>query len=156
MKIQQKVKLQWTPRIQMSKGKISVKPSVYFISWSKRPWPVLSTHTQIWLNQLLAFLNLYRHAKNQFIPAVHLWDTVNFKVQWPDWLHPFLPILTQIIFDKLLFFVNLNKHVKINLFHLFILQVQSILESSHQTKSCLNWLKSRFCYFSHFNPALAD
>ena len=112
MKIQQKVKLQWTPRIQMSKGKISVKPSVYFISWSKRPWPVLTTHTQIWLNQLLAFLNLYRQAKNQFIPSVHLWDTVSFKVQWPDWLHPFLPILTQIIFDKLLFFVNLSKHVK--------------------------------------------
>ena len=33
------------------------------------------------LNQLLAFLNLYQYAKNQFIPPAHFWDTVNFRVQ---------------------------------------------------------------------------
>ena len=31
---------------------------------------LLTMHTQKSLNQLLAFLNLYQHAKNQFIPSV--------------------------------------------------------------------------------------
>ena len=31
-------------------------------------------------DNLLIFVNLYQHAKNQFIPSVHSSDTVNFKV----------------------------------------------------------------------------
>ena len=32
------------------------------------------------LNQLLAFLNLYELAKNQFIPSVHFWDAFSFRL----------------------------------------------------------------------------
>ena len=35
--------------------------------------------------------------KNQFIPSVHFWDTVNFRVSWPDWPYSFLTMATQII-----------------------------------------------------------
>ena len=43
----------------------------------------------------LAFLNLHQHARNQFIPSIHSWDTVNFRVMWPDWPYPFLTKSTQ-------------------------------------------------------------
>ena len=46
--------------------------------------------TQKSLNQLLASLNLYQYEKNHFIPSFYFWDTVNFRVPWPDWPHPFL------------------------------------------------------------------
>ena len=49
----------------------------------KKPLPFLTSPTQKctqkWLNQLLAFLNLYQHAKNQFVPSVQFWDTVNLE-----------------------------------------------------------------------------
>ena len=71
----------------------------------KGPRPFLTTPTQKSLNQLLAFLNLYWHAKNQFTPSVHLWDKV-----WP---RPFTPIFEHthpISFYQLLIFVNLYQH----------------------------------------------
>ena len=49
-------------------------------------------------NQLLAFFNLYQDPKNQFIPSVHFWDTVNFRVLWPDWPHPFFDHVNPINF----------------------------------------------------------
>ena len=76
------------------------------------------------LNQLLAFLNLYQHAKNQFITSAHFWDTVSFKVPWPD--TQFWPCPPKKNFDQLLIFVNLHHHAKKQLFNLFILQVQSV------------------------------
>ena len=72
----------------------------------------MTTPTQKSLNQLLAFLNLHQHAKNQFIPSIHSWDTANFRVLWPDWPHPFLTMPTQKISDQLLICVNLYQHVK--------------------------------------------
>ena len=30
-------------------------------------------------------MNMHQFAKNQFIPSIYSWDTVNFKVPWPDW-----------------------------------------------------------------------
>ena len=58
--------------------------------------------THFWLclpkkffDQLLNFVNLYQHAKNQFISSVHSSDTVNFRVPWPDWPRPFLTMPTQ-------------------------------------------------------------
>ena len=89
--------------------------------------------TQKSLNQLSAFLNLYQHAKNQFISYVHFWDTVSFKVSWPDWPHPFIPCLPKKKFDQLLISLNLNQYAKNQFFHLFILQIQSILETCHPT-----------------------
>ena len=47
------------------------------VSWTKRPWSFLTTPTQKSLDQLLASLYLFQRAKNQFIPSVHFWDTVN-------------------------------------------------------------------------------
>ena len=40
--------------------------------------------TQKIFDQLLIFMNLYQHAKNQFIPFAHSSDTVNFKVPLHD------------------------------------------------------------------------
>ena len=77
--------------------------------------------TQKSLNQLLASLDLYQHAKNQLIPSVRIWYTVNFRVRWWDWPHLFLNMPTQKIFDQLLIFVNLYKHAK----NQFILYVHS-------------------------------
>ena len=92
--VQQEVELQWDPSIKKSKRRISVWPkvnaslsafkkSVQFInswvSWTKRMWSFLTAPTQKSLNQLLAFLNLYQHAKNQ-----------HFRALSPDWPHPFL------------------------------------------------------------------
>ena len=109
------------------------------VSWIKRQWPFLTTSTQKLLDQILAFLNLYQHAKNQFIPSVHFWDTVNFRVSWPDLPLPFLTMPTQKIFDELLIFVNLYRQPKFPIFHLFLLQKQSILESCHQTGHTQFW-----------------
>ena len=47
--------------------------------------PVFDQTHQKSLHQLLAFLNLHQHAKNNFIPSIHSWDKANFKVHWPDW-----------------------------------------------------------------------
>ena len=60
------------------------------VSWTKWPCPILITFTQKSFKLLLAFLNLHQHAKNQFLPSTHSWDTVNFRVLWSDWPHPFL------------------------------------------------------------------
>ena len=94
------------------------------VSWIKRQWPFLTTFTQKLLDQILAFLNLYQHAKNQFIPSVHFWDTVNFRVSWPDLPLPFLTMYRQ---------------PKFPIFHLFLLQKQSILESCHQAGHTQFW-----------------
>ena len=66
----------------------------------------MTKSTQKTLNQILAFLSFLRHAKNQFIPSIHSWNTVHFRVLWPNWPDPFLPVPTQIFFD-LLIYVNL-------------------------------------------------
>ena len=68
--------------------------------------------TQKSLNQLLAFLNLYQKAKNQFISSVYSWETDNFRVPRPDWPHPFLTMFNPNIFDKYLIFVNLCQYPK--------------------------------------------
>ena len=63
-------------------------------------------------DQLLIFVNLYQHPKNQFIISVHASDTVNFTELRPDWPHPFATTPNQKIFDQLLIFVNLYQHAK--------------------------------------------
>ena len=55
---------------------------------------------------------MHHHAKNQFIPSIHSWDTVNFRVLWPDWPHPFLTTHIQNFFDQLLIHLNLYQHAK--------------------------------------------
>ena len=52
-------------------------------------WPYLMMPTLKLLKWLFAILNLYYHAKNQFTLPDHFWDTINFSVPWPGWLHSF-------------------------------------------------------------------
>ena len=79
----------------------------------------LNGHTQFWphspknyWNYFLAFLNLHQHAKIKFIPSIHSWDTVNFRVLWPGWSHPSLTTPTPKFFDQILIYVNLCHHLK--------------------------------------------
>ena len=46
------------------------------------------------------------------IPSVHSSDTINFRVQRPDWPHPFLNLPNQKNFNQLLIFMNLHQHAK--------------------------------------------
>ena len=63
-------------------------------------------------DQLLIFVIMYQHAKNQCNPSVHSSDRVNFRVWSPDWPHPFLTMLTQKIFNQFLICVKLYQHAK--------------------------------------------
>ena len=99
---------------------------------------------------LLAFLNFYKDAKNRFIWSVYFWDTVNFRVPWPDKPHPFLTMPTQKFFDQLLIFVNLYQHAKKQFFHLFILEIQSILESRDQITHTNFWLCLTKTFLTNF------
>ena len=56
--------------------------------------------------------------KNQFIPSAHFWDTVNFRVLWPEWPHHFWPCPPKRFLLSI--FVNLYQHIK----NQFILSVQ--------------------------------
>ena len=71
-------------------------------------------------------MNLYQHAKNQFIPSVYSSDTVNFKVPSHDGPHPFLTMPTPKTFK--LIFMKLYLHAKNKLIPL----VNLILGSSNQ------------------------
>ena len=68
-------------------------------------------------------MNLYQHAKNQFIPSVHCSDTVSFKVPSHDLPHQFLIMPTSKTFK--LIFMKLYQHAKRS----WIPLVNSILES---------------------------
>ena len=92
--------------------------------------------TQKNFDQLLIFVNLYQHAKNQFIPSAHSSDTVNFKVPSHDWPHPFLTMPTPETFK--LIFTKLYQYAKNKLIPLF----NSILDSSDQIGH-INMLKMR-------------
>ena len=82
------------------------------VSCTERPCPILITITQKSLKSILAFLNLHRHAKNQFIPSTHSGDKDNLRVLWLGWPHPSLTMPTPKFFNQLLIYVNLYKHVK--------------------------------------------
>ena len=92
--------------------------------------------SQKFFDQLLIFVNLYQHAKNQFIPSVHSSDTVNFKVPSYDWPHPFLTMPTPKTFK--LIFMKLYQHAKNKLIPL----VNLILESTDEIGD-INILKMR-------------
>ena len=89
-----------------------IKHLDFRVSWTKWPRPILTTFTLKSLKLLLTFLSLHQHAKNQFIPSTHSWDTVNFRVLWPGWSHPSLTTPTPKFFDQFLIYVNLCQHVK--------------------------------------------
>ena len=66
---------------------------------------------------------MHKHAKYQFNPSIPSWDTVNFRVLWPDWPHSFLTMPNQKCFDR---YVNLHQHTKNPGFHWFILEIRLI------------------------------
>ena len=57
--------------------------------------PFLTIPTPEMFNHLLICMNLYQHPKNQLVPSVHSWDTINFRVQWPDCPRLFLTMPNQ-------------------------------------------------------------
>ena len=74
--------------------------------------------------------------KNDFISSAHFWAL------WPDWTHLFLNMHTQKNFD---FCDHASTCKKSDyLFHLLILQIQSILESHHQNGHTHFWPRSFF------------
>ena len=103
-----------------------LETSNFIVPWPDWPHPSLTMPTQKNCDQLLIFVNLYQHAKNQFIPSVHSSDTVNFKVPSHDWPHPVLTMPTPKTFK--LIFMKLYQYAKNKLIPL----VDSILESSDQ------------------------
>ena len=92
--------------------------------------------TQKTFDQLLIFVNLYQHAKNQLIATVHSSDTVNSKVPSHYWPNQFLTMPIPITFK--LIFLKLHQHAKNKLIPL----ANSILESSDQIGH-INMLKMR-------------
>ena len=60
------------------------------------------------------------YARNQFIPFIHSWDKVNFRVSWLDWPHPILTMPTQFFFDNFKFMwicINMQKNQAISLIY---------------------------------------
>ena len=89
----------------------------------------------------LICMNLYHYGKDQLIPSIHYWDTVNFKVQrqWhvvnfrnqrTDCLHSFFTMPSQKIINKFSNFVNRYQHAKIETLsslcsgEIFVLKIQ--------------------------------
>ena len=68
--------------------------------------------TQKIFDQALTFVNLYHHAKTQFIPYIQSSDTVSLRALPPDWPHSFLATHTPKIFNQLLICINLYQHAK--------------------------------------------
>ena len=73
---------------------------------------------------------IVRTCKNQLVSSVLSWDTVNFRVQRPDWPHSFLTMPHQKLFNQLLIFVNLYNIPKMRLFHQSA-QEKCPIEKSH-------------------------
>ena len=109
------------------------------------PHPFLTMPTPKTFNHLLVCISLYLHANNHLAQSAHSRDTVNFRVLRPYWTHAFLSMPNQNIFNQLLIFVHLYQHAK----NMFILQIQSILESCHQTGLNTFLTMSTPKYFSH-------
>ena len=54
--------------------------------------------------------------KNQFIPSIHFWDSVNVRGLWPGLPHSILIIHTHERFDQLLVFLNLQQLARYQFF----------------------------------------
>ena len=108
----------------------------FWVLWPPWPHPFLTMPTQKTFDQLLIFVNLYQHAKNQLIPTVHSSDTVNSKVPSHYWPNQFLTMPIPKTFK--LIFLKLYQHAKNKLIPL----ANSILESSDQIGH-INMLKMR-------------
>ena len=71
---------------------------------------ILESHHQTSHIHFLAMLTHFW--TNQLVPSDLSWDTVNFRVQRPDWPHSFLATPHQKLFNQLLIFVNFYQHAK--------------------------------------------
>ena len=98
------------------------------------------------LNQTLSFLNLHQHAKNHFIPSIHLCNTENFRVLWPYCSHPFLSMSTPPKWSTFNFCGFASTCKKITLCHRFVLEIlliNNILRS--------DWLRRFWPYLRNLN-----
>ena len=100
--------------------------SHFRVPWPDRQHQFLTMPTHKTFYHFWIFANLYQHAKIQFTPSVYSLDTVNFRYNhfWPSPPPKFS---------------NIFKHAKIctsmqkiGYFHLFILDIKSLLESTDQ------------------------
>ena len=123
--------------------------------WPDWPQTLLTMLTQEIFDQLIIFVNLYQSICKKSVLLIL--QTVYFRVQSLDWPHPFLTIPTHSpipkIFHHLLICENCASMQNVSWFHLFILEIQPILESRDNighthfwacpTKK--NWLTFNFC-----------
>ena len=61
----------------------------------------LTIPPQKFSNQLLNFMNMYRHAENPAITYFHFRDIVNFKILQPDWMKAFWPTTHNLEFSQI-------------------------------------------------------
>ena len=93
--------------------------------------PILESHHQsgqthfwtcLFFTMTYCVWNCTSMQKNQLLRSVLSWDTVNFRVQGPDWLQSFLTMPTNnfsINFQFLWIYINIQK---MRLFHRFALE----------------------------------
>ena len=92
--------------------------------------PIFTIPTQKSIKLLLAFLNLFQHAKNQLNSSIYSWDKADFRTLWHKKPCPFLTTPTQKLLKLFLTSLNLYLHAQIYSIHHFILEIKQILESN--------------------------
>ena len=64
------------------------------------PSPFLTTTKQKIFDQLLIFVNLYQHAKNEAVSLISSGRIIDLKILQSDWLRAFWPISQEKVFQK--------------------------------------------------------
>ena len=68
--------------------------SDFRVSWTKRPHIFDQVHPKI-LESTVSFVDLYQPEKKSDYSIFSVFETVSFRVPWPEWSHPFLTMPTQ-------------------------------------------------------------
>ena len=74
--------------------------------------PIFTIPTQKSIKLLLAFLNLFQHAKNQLNSSIYSWDKADFRTLWHKKPCPFLTTPTQKLLKLFLTSLNLYLHAQ--------------------------------------------
>ena len=67
-------------------------------------------HTHHKITEATFSFHMHQDEKNQLIPSINSWDTINFKVPWIDW--PISDHAHPKNFDQLLIYVDLYQSAK--------------------------------------------
>ena len=71
------------------------------VMWPSWPHPSLTMHNPQFFDQLLIYVNLYQHVKNQAISLICSGDKVDKKILQSDWLRAFWPISQEQTFSQI-------------------------------------------------------